>query len=157
MDGETKEDGGGDLRPAAVDRMGLELVPSPSHHHHAVTIGGSTVVGGGDGMPLSAKDGGGISHLSSRAPSSFHPHSCPPPPRLLPAFSRPPDPKLPPGVAPVDEFLSLFSTVSAVGLTLLATSLPLQATSREEEDKIRQAIWYYALWYVVCIVLKGLD
>lgn len=68
------------------------------------------------------------------------------PRKLLPAFSRPPDPNLPPGVAPVVEFLSLFCSAAAVALTLLATGLPLRGTTRAEEDKIRQAIWYYALW-----------
>lgn len=85
----------------------------------------------------------GVSRRASSHAGSLPPHGLP---KLLPAFSRPPDLNLPPGVAPVDEFLSLFCTVSAVALTLLATGLPLQATTPAEEERVRQALMYYALW-----------
>lgn len=96
-----------------------------------------------DAAPPEGPRPGGISRRASSHAASLAPHGLP---KLLPAFSRPPDLNLPPGVAPVDEFLSLFCTVSAVALTLLATGLPLQATTPGEEERVRQALMYYALW-----------
>jgi hypothetical protein len=60
---------------------------------------------------------------------------------------------LPPGVAPVGDFTSMFCSVSAVALTLLATTLPLEGTTREEERRIHKSLLYYVLW---CVYVCGL-
>ena len=63
--------------------------------------------------------------------------------------------KLPPGVAPVADFTSIFCAVSAVALTLLATTLPYEGTTREEERQIHRGLMYYFLRCVGLCVLWG--
>ena len=65
----------------------------------------------------------------SSSPARAHPRGPqhpPRPPKLLPSFTRPAELNLPSGVASFDQFISLFCSVLAVALTLLATGLPLQ-------------------------------
>lgn len=57
--------------------------------------------------------------------------------------------KLPPGVAPVSDFTSVFCSVSAVALTLLATTLPYAGGTHDEEREIHKGLMFYFLWCAV--------
>ena len=59
---------------------------------------------------------------------------------------------LPPGIVPVFEISSLFCTVSAVGLTLLGTSVPLAASNMGEIHRLHRALAYFFLSAITVIL-----
>lgn len=123
------------LETKAEVEMGAAAPSEQQHHHHAIRFVAGQEGDDGDGnhalpppvvIAVHRRPSIASSSASSHARGRYQRSHSQRPPKLLPEFSRPPELDLPPGVAPVDEFLSLFCTVSAVGLTLLATGIPLQ-------------------------------